>query len=112
VRPFVDEVSFKVGTEDSFVSRRPSDQSFGRGRPSGQRDGYVFLRTRLFSAEYIVANNRSLDRKVYDVPKNIDKEVARLKLASMSMNIDTLTPEQIKYWRAGRKEPDVGRQAA
>jgi len=38
------------------------------------------------------------------VPKNIDKEVARLKLASMSMNIDTLTPEQIKYlasWQEG-----------
>jgi adenosylhomocysteinase len=56
------------------------------------------------SAEYMINNNQNLDRRVYDVPKDIDKEVARLKLQAMGMKIDTLTPEQEKYlvsWQEG-----------
>ena len=49
------------------------------------------------SAEYFVENAASLEKKVYDVPEEIDKEIARLKLATMGVEIDTLTEEQEKY---------------
>jgi len=49
------------------------------------------------SAEYIVANAASLDRHVYPVPEEIDKEIARLKLATMGIAIDELSEEQANY---------------
>jgi adenosylhomocysteinase len=49
------------------------------------------------SAEWVVANGASLERRVYDVPKEIDDEIARLKLATMGIEIDTLTEEQARY---------------
>ena len=56
------------------------------------------------SAEWMARNQSTLERKVYDVPKEIDAEVARLKLAAMHVSIDTLTAEQEKYinsWEEG-----------
>ena len=56
------------------------------------------------SSEYLVQNSDKLEPLVYSVPENIDKEIARLKLASMGIAIDTLTPEQEKYlksWEMG-----------
>jgi adenosylhomocysteinase len=50
-----------------------------------------------FAAEYIVGNAASLERKVYDVPEEIDNEIARLKLATLGIEKDELTPEQEKY---------------
>ena len=49
------------------------------------------------SVEFIVENAGELERKVYDVPEEIDREIARLKLATMGVEIDTLTAEQEKY---------------
>ena len=49
------------------------------------------------SAEYIVENAASLEKKVYDVPVDIDKEIARLKLETMGIDIDHLSPAQEKY---------------
>jgi adenosylhomocysteinase len=54
--------------------------------------------------EYLVENKDKLKPKVYPVPEEIDKQVARLKLNSMGINIDSLTPEQEKYltsWEQG-----------
>ena len=54
--------------------------------------------------EYMVKNKGKLELKVYSVPVEIDKQVARLKLNSMGIDIDTLTPEQVKYltsWQEG-----------
>ena len=48
-------------------------------------------------AEYAVQNAASLERKVYPVPDEIDREIARLKLATMGIDIDQLTAEQAKY---------------
>jgi adenosylhomocysteinase len=56
------------------------------------------------SAEYMFQNHERLDRRVYDVPKDIDKEIARLKLASMGIRVDQLTKEQEHYlasWQEG-----------
>jgi adenosylhomocysteinase len=49
-------------------------------------------------------NYRKLEKKVYSVPEKIDKEIARLKLRSMGIAIDVLTPAQKKYlssWQEG-----------
>jgi adenosylhomocysteinase len=54
--------------------------------------------------EYIVKNQGKLKPRVYTVPEEIDKEVARLKLNSMGIEIDTLTKEQKQYltsWQEG-----------
>ena len=59
-----------------------------------------------FAAEYLVANKKSLKPKVYVLPPEIDKNVALLKLRSMGISIDTLTPEQARYltsWNEGTK---------
>jgi adenosylhomocysteinase len=56
------------------------------------------------AAEYAVGNAASLERKVYPVPAEIDNEIARLKLETMGVDIDTLTEEQAKYlasWSEG-----------
>ena len=55
-------------------------------------------------AEYIVKHGQELESKVYGVPDEIDRQIARLKLAAMGIEIDTLTEEQEKYlrsWEAG-----------
>src|SRR5258705_13347747 len=49
------------------------------------------------SAEYIVKHGKSLEKKVYVVPRDIDLEIARLKLASMDVQIDLLTSAQEEY---------------
>ncbi len=49
------------------------------------------------SAEYAVANAAELERRVYPVPGEIDREIARLKLETMGVDIDSLTAEQEKY---------------
>jgi adenosylhomocysteinase len=56
------------------------------------------------SAEYAVENAAELERKVYPVPDAIDREIARLKLDTMGIQIDRLTEEQASYlasWNEG-----------
>jgi adenosylhomocysteinase len=56
------------------------------------------------SVEYLVKNHKSLENKVYPVPVDLDKRVAKLKLESMGIKIDRLTPEQEEYlasWSEG-----------
>jgi adenosylhomocysteinase len=49
------------------------------------------------SAEYLVRNGDGLESRVYDVPEEIDREIARLKLETMGIEIDRLTEEQARY---------------
>ncbi len=56
------------------------------------------------SVEWVAKNHGTLENRVYDVPDEIDREVARLKLATLGIEIDALTPEQERYlssWREG-----------
>jgi adenosylhomocysteinase len=56
------------------------------------------------SAEYIVKRGQTLERRVYVVPRQIDRDIARLKLAAMDVQIDELTPDQDAYlgsWTQG-----------
>jgi adenosylhomocysteinase len=55
-------------------------------------------------AEYMIKNAKTLEHKVYSIPEAIDREIARLKLQAMHVEIDTLTPAQRKYldsWEEG-----------
>jgi adenosylhomocysteinase len=56
------------------------------------------------AAEYLAKNWKKLEKKVYSVPEKIDQMIAELKLKTMDVAIDKLTPEQKKYlvsWRIG-----------
>ncbi len=72
------------------------------GHPSSVMD--MSFANQALGAEYLVKNYKMLEKKVYPVPAVIDKEIAKLKLAGMGVNIDTLTAEQKKYlasWEMG-----------
>ncbi|HPX11785.1 MAG TPA: adenosylhomocysteinase, partial [Syntrophales bacterium] len=72
------------------------------GHPSSVMD--MSFANQALSAEYLVKEGAGLEKKVYTVPAAIDGEIARLKLASMGVSIDTLTEEQEKYlksWEVG-----------
>ncbi|RLI76142.1 adenosylhomocysteinase [Archaeoglobales archaeon] len=56
------------------------------------------------AVRYLVENHEKLEKKVYPVPEELDRKVARLKLQSLSIEIDELSEKQIKYlsdWRCG-----------
>lgn len=67
----------------------------GNGHPAEIMDMSFAIQAK--SLEYLAKHGKSLTPAVYDVPKEIDREVGRLKLAAMGMKIDTLTSEQEKY---------------
>ncbi|SMC27629.1 adenosylhomocysteinase [Desulfacinum hydrothermale DSM 13146] len=72
------------------------------GHPSSVMD--MSFANQALCAEYMKNHASHLEKKVYGVPEAIDKEIARLKLASMGVAIDALTPEQEKYlnsWEMG-----------
>ena len=57
-------------------------------------------------AEFMVANHARLENTVYVIPKDVDDEIARLKLQSMSVDFDTLTEEQASTSPPGTKAPE------
>jgi len=65
------------------------------GHPSAVMD--MSFANQSLAVEFIVKNYPKFERRVYPVPAEIDREIARLKLAAMGVEIDTLTPEQEKY---------------
>jgi len=70
------------------------------GHPSEVMD--MSFANQALAVLYHVNNRGKLQPKVYDVPLEQDQEVARLKLRTMGINIDELTPEQVKYLRSWR----------
>ncbi len=69
--------------------------SAAEGHPSAVMD--MSFANQALASEFISKNHASFEKQVYPVPAAIDKEIARLKLAAMQVDIDTLTPEQEKY---------------
>jgi len=65
------------------------------GHPASVMD--MSFATQALQAEYVVKKRDTLDALVYDVPLKVEEQVSRLKLKSMSISIDKLTPEQIEY---------------
>ncbi|HVN81885.1 MAG TPA: adenosylhomocysteinase [Terriglobia bacterium] len=76
--------------------------SSAEGHPASVMD--MSFANQALSAEFLFRNHQSLEKKVYPVPPEIDREIARLKLVAMGVTIDTLTPEQTRYlesWSEG-----------
>ncbi len=103
VREFVEEYTLRSGKRINLLGEgRLINLAAAEGHPASVMD--MSFADQSLCAEYINKNYRKLERKVYAVPKDIDTEVARLKLKSMNIDIDTLTKEQKKYlesWEMG-----------
>ena len=103
VREFVDEYTLKSGNRIAILGEgRLINLASAEGHPSSVMD--MSFANQALSAEYVVKNAKRLDNKVYPVPEQIDREIARLKLKSMGVRIDKLTPEQERYissWEEG-----------
>jgi len=104
VRPFVQEYRLDGGARRVYLlaEGRLVNLSAAEGHPAAVMD--MSFADQSLSVEYMVQHHAELERKVYDVPADIDQEVARLKLHSMGVTIDTLTSEQEKYlgsWESG-----------
>jgi len=95
-RAFVEEFLLEDGRRLYLVADgRLVNLSAAEGHPAQVMD--MSFANQALSAEYAVQNAASLERKVYPVPEEIDNEIARLKLATMGVEIDQLTEEQAKY---------------
>src|SRR5438445_2653279 len=103
VRPFVEEFALRSGRRLYVLGEgRLINLAAAEGHPAAVMD--MSFANQALSAEFMVKKGRTLDRKVYVVPREIDLEIARLKLASMGVAIDELTSEQSSYlssWRHG-----------
>jgi adenosylhomocysteinase len=95
-RPFVEEFRLGNGRRVFLLADgRLINLSAAEGHPAQVMD--MSFANQALAAEYVVQNAGHLDRKVYPVPEEIDKEIARLKLETMGVRIDQLTEEQAKY---------------
>jgi len=95
-REFVEEFTLADGRRLYLLAEgRLVNISAAEGHPAIVMD--MSFANQALSAEYAVKNAGELERTVYVVPEEIDKEIARLKLATMGVEIDTLTEEQAKY---------------
>ncbi|MSQ31835.1 MAG: adenosylhomocysteinase [Dehalococcoidia bacterium] len=102
-RPFVDEYTLSSGRRIYLLAEgRLVNLSAAEGHPASVMD--MSFANQALCAEYVYKNYKKLEKKVYVVPENIDKEVGRLKLQAMGVKIDVLTKEQEKYlsgWAEG-----------
>ncbi|MDP6647673.1 MAG: adenosylhomocysteinase [Dehalococcoidales bacterium] len=103
IRPCVDEYALKDGRHFYLLGEgRLINLSAAEGHPASVMD--MSFANQALCLEYIVKNRGKLKVKVYPVPEKIDRHIARLKLDSLGIQIDTLTPEQRKYllgWQEG-----------
>jgi adenosylhomocysteinase len=103
IRDFVEEFRFKDGRRLYVLGEgRLINLAAAEGHPSSVMD--MSFANQALSAEHMVKTHATLSQKVYPVPREIDEEIARLKLESMGVEIDELTPEQEKYlssWEMG-----------
>src|SRR5579871_988078 len=102
-RNFVDEYSLKDGRKINLLGEgRLINLASAEGHPASVMD--MSFADQALSVEYMVKNATKLEKTVYKVPDELDKRVAKLKLESMSIKIDKLTPEQEEYlagWSEG-----------
>jgi adenosylhomocysteinase len=103
VRPSVQEYKMGDGRRLHVLAEgRLINLAAAEGHPAAVMD--MSFANQALCAEYMAKNYKSLERRVYDVPDEIDAEVARLKLKAMRIEIDTLTAEQQHYltsWEEG-----------
>ena len=103
VRPFVEEYKTKDGRRIHILGEgRLINLAAAEGHPASVMD--MSFANQALSLEYLVKNSDKLENRVYSVPEEIDKNIAKLKLAAMNVSIDTLSNEQVKYlgsWEEG-----------
>lgn len=103
VRPFVDQYVLEDDRRINLLGEgRLINLAAAEGHPASVMD--MSFANQALSVEYMVKNADKLEKKVYSVPGEIDREIARLKLDAMGVKIDELTPEQVKYlnsWEEG-----------
>ncbi|OGS39363.1 MAG: adenosylhomocysteinase, partial [Elusimicrobia bacterium RIFOXYD2_FULL_34_30] len=102
-RAFVEEYTLKSGKKVYILADgRLINLASAEGHPASVMD--MSFANQSLSAEYMVNHHSELENKVYSVPKDIDENIAKLKLESLGAKIDRLTPEQKKYlasWQEG-----------
>ena len=102
-RNFVDEYSLKDGRKINLLGEgRLINLASAEGHPASVMD--MSFADQALSLEYLVKNHKDLQKNVFKVPDELDKRVAKLKLESMGIRIDKLTPEQEEYlagWSEG-----------
>ncbi len=103
IRPFVDEYTLEDGRRIYLLAEgRLVNLAAAEGHPASVMD--MSFANQALSAEYLVKEGKNLEPNVYTVPEHIDRSVAELKLKSMGIEIDQLTPEQVEYlnsWEMG-----------
>ncbi len=103
IRDFVEEYAFPDGRSLYLLAEgRLINLAAAEGHPASVMD--MSFANQALCAEFMVKNKGKLEIKVHPVPEEIDKEVARLKLRAMGVEIDSLTAEQQKYlasWEEG-----------
>ena len=103
VRKNVDEYTMPDGRHLYVLGKgRLVNLAAAEGHPASVMD--MSFSTQALTTEWAIKNGKSLRPQVYDVPAEIDDHVASLKLRTMGVRIDTLTPEQRKYlnsWEMG-----------
>ena len=102
-REFVEEFAFRDGRRIYVLGEgRLINLAAAEGHPASVMD--MSFANQALAADYMVKNHSQLERKVYSVPEDLDKQVAKMKLESMGVKIDRLTPEQEAYlasWNEG-----------
>ena len=102
-RDFVEEFTLAGGRKVNLLADgRLVNLAAAEGHPASVMD--MSFANQALAAEFMVKNHASLEKRVYAVPEEIDREIARLKLASMNMTIDVPTPDQVRYmssWEEG-----------
>jgi adenosylhomocysteinase len=102
-RPFVEQFTMADGRRISLLGDgRLINLAAAEGHPSAVMD--MSFANQALCAEYMVQHADELEKTVYPVPEEIDKDIARLKLEAMGVEIDVLTPEQVAYlasWQEG-----------
>jgi adenosylhomocysteinase len=103
IRDFVEEYRLKNGRRVYVLAQgRLVNLAAAEGHPASVMD--MSFANQTLAAGYLVKNASKLDNQVYSVPASIDNNIAKLKLASLGVKIDTLTREQKKYlasWEMG-----------
>lgn len=103
IRPFVDEYTSEDGRRIILLGEgRLINLVAAEGHPSAVMD--MSFSDQALAAEYLVREGKNLEPKVYRLPRELDEEVAKIKLSSMGISIDALTPEQVDYlssWEMG-----------
>jgi len=103
VRDFVDEYTYNDGRRVHLLAEgRLVNLAAAEGHPASVMD--MSFANQALGAEYMLQHAKRLEPRVYTLPVELDKEIARLKLHAMGVCIDTLTPEQVQYlnsWESG-----------